>query len=138
MAIHNAGSDSAKTIVRAYLIKIGGSYLNNLYNSRSVKGKEIWRNIKHKFENKCAFCGEEFSEITIEHWIMFNRTECGLHHHGNIFPSCKSYNKRIRDKESKAYVSWEEHLKTKCDSSEEFKLRKEKISSHINSATTQP
>ena len=31
------------------------------------------------------------------------------------------------------YNSWEEHLKTKCDSSEEFKLRKEKISSHINS-----
>ena len=59
---------------------------------------------------------------------MFNRTECGLHHPRNIVPSCKSCNKRTRDRESKAYFSWEEHLKTKCNSSKELKF-----SSHINS-----
>ena len=133
MAIYNTGSDSANTMVRAFLTKIGESYLNHSFNTGSGKGKEIWQNIKDKFENKCAFCGEEFNELTIEHLIMFNRTECGLHHPGNVVPSCKSCNKRTRDKESKKYVGWEEHLKTKCDSSEEFNLRKEKISSHINS-----
>ena len=57
---------------------------------------------------------------------MFNRKECGLHHPGNVVPSCKSCNKRTRDKESKEYVGWVKHLETKCDSSEEFKIRKEK------------
>ena len=65
--------------------------------------------------------------------IIFNRKECGLHHPGNIVPSWKSCNKRTRDKESKEYVGWVKHLETKCDSSEEFKIRKEKIISHINS-----
>ena len=64
---------------------------------------------------------------------MFNRKECGLHHPGNVIPSCKSCNKRTRDKESKEYVGWVKHLETQCDSSEEFKIRKEKIISHINS-----
>ena len=86
---------------------------------------------KNKFENKCAFCREEFNELTIEHLIMFNRTECGLCHPGNVLPSWKSCNKITRDKESKTYFGWEEHLKTKCDSSEEFKLRKEKKYPHI-------
>ena len=133
MAIHNTGSDSPNTMVRAFLTKIGEPYLNHSFNNGSDKGKEIWQDIKDKFENKCAFCGEEFSKLSIEHLIMFNRTERGLHPPGNIFPYCKSCNKRTRDKESKAYVSGEEHLKTKCYSSEEFKLRKEKISSYINS-----
>ena len=68
----------------------------------------------------CIF-GEEFSELTIEHLIMFNRIKCGLHHPGNIVPFCKSFYKRTIDKESKVYISGEEHLKTKCDSSKEFK-----------------
>ena len=51
MAIYNIVSDSANTIVRAFLIKIGESYLNHSFNTRSGKGKEIWRNIKHEFEN---------------------------------------------------------------------------------------
>ena len=41
--------------------------------------------------------------------------------------------KITRDKESKEYVGWVKHLETQCDSSEEFKIRKEKIISHINS-----
>ena len=64
---------------------------------------------------------------------MFNRRWCELHDPGNIVHSSKSCNRRIRNKESKAYLSWEEPLKTQCKSSEKFKLREEKISSHINS-----
>lgn len=133
MAIYNTGSDSANTMVRAFLTKIGETYLKHSFNTGSGKGKEIWREIKNKFESQCAFCGNEFNELTIEHLVMFNRKECGLHHPGNVVPSCKGCNKRTRDAESKEYVGWVKHLETKCDSSEEFKMRKEKIISHINS-----
>lgn len=66
MAIHNTGYASGSTMVRAFLTKIGESYLNHFFNTGSGKGIGIWQNIKDKFENKCAFCGEEFSELTIE------------------------------------------------------------------------
>jgi len=56
MAIYNTGSDAANTMVRAFLTKIGESYLNHSFNTGSGKGKEIWREIKNKFESKCAFC----------------------------------------------------------------------------------
>ena len=42
-------------MVRAFLTKIGESYLNHSFNTGSGKGKEIWREIKNKFESKCAF-----------------------------------------------------------------------------------
>ena len=53
--IYSTGSDSANTMVRAFLTKIGKSYLNHSFYTGSDESKEIWRNIKHKFENKCAF-----------------------------------------------------------------------------------
>ena len=55
MAIYNTGSDAAYTMVRAFLTTIGESYLNHSFNTGSGKGKEIWREIKNKFESKCAF-----------------------------------------------------------------------------------
>ena len=39
MAIYNTGSDSANTMVRAFLTKIGESYLNHSFNT----GSEKWR-----------------------------------------------------------------------------------------------
>ena len=42
MAIYNTGSDAANTMVRAFLTKIGESYLNHSFNTGSGKGKEIW------------------------------------------------------------------------------------------------
>tara|TARA_Y100000991_G_scaffold125206_1_gene94275 strand:+ start:246 stop:449 length:204 start_codon:yes stop_codon:yes gene_type:complete len=46
MAIYKTGSDSANTMVREFLTKIGESYLNHLFNTGSGKGKEIWQNKK--------------------------------------------------------------------------------------------
>ena len=46
MAIYNTGSDAANTMVRAFLTKIGESYLKHSFNTGSGKGKEIWREIK--------------------------------------------------------------------------------------------
>ncbi len=64
---------------------------------------------------------------------MFNRTEFGLHHPGNIVPCCKSCNKRERNEDS-SYTSWQEHLKKICQSRSEmgqFEGRKQKIISNI-------
>jgi hypothetical protein len=44
---------------------------------------------------------------------MFNRTEFGLHHPGNIIPCCKDCNKRSR-LEDKSYGNWEQHLIKVC------------------------
>lgn len=67
----------------------------------------------------------------MEHLIMFNREQCGLHHPGNIVPTCASCNKR--SKENDIYVSWEKHLRIVCDKlpSTEIEKRINKIKNHI-------
>ena len=60
---------------------------------------------------------------------MFNRTEFGLHHPGNIIPCCKECNKRER-LEDKTYCNWEQHLLKVCEGrgeSSETAARKQKI-----------
>ncbi len=60
---------------------------------------------------------------------MFNRTEYGLHHPGNIIPCCKECNKRER-LEDKSYCNWEQHLSKVCESRGEINaipLRRNKI-----------
>ena len=41
MVIYNAGSDSANTMVRAFLTKIGESYLNHSFNTGVAKTKRF-------------------------------------------------------------------------------------------------
>ena len=64
---------------------------------------------------------------------MFNRTEFGLHHPGNIVPCCKACNKRERNEDT-SYMNWENHLSQICKSRSElnqFENRKKKICCHI-------
>ena len=131
MTTYNTGSDSANTSVRAFLTKIGEFYLGKSFNTSSGKGKQDWTRIKEEiFESQCAYCGCVQDKPTIEHLVMFNRTECGLHHPGNIVPCCKKCNKRERDKDGN-YLSWEEHLLSICENIETYKKRKQKILNHI-------
>ena len=131
MTTYNTSSDSANTSVRAFLTKIGEYYLKRSFNTSSGKGKEDWERIKEKvFDSKCAYCDLTKEKLQIEHLIMFNRDECGLHHPGNIVPCCKECNKRQRDKDGK-YVSWEDHLASVCKNQELNKKRKKKILEHI-------
>ena len=132
MATYNTSSDAANTMIRAFLTKVGESYLEHSFNTGSGKGKEIWTKIKREtFENKCAFCGESSENLTIEHLVMFNREQCGLHHPGNIVPCCKPCNKRQRHQDTKQYYDWMEQLETKSETIDEFKIRKKKILQHI-------
>ena len=133
MAIYNTGSDSANTGVRAFLTKIGEFYLQRSFNTATGKGKEDWIRIKEKvFDSKCAYCNTDLDKPTIEHLVMFNRTECGLHHPGNIVPCCNSCNNRKKDEEGN-YLTWEDHLLSISQDIKEFRKRKRAISEHIQS-----
>lgn len=115
MAVYNTASDSANTAVRAFLTKVGEYYLGHSFNTGSGKGKEIWATIRDThFASRCAYCGETHTSLQIEHVLMFNRSEYGLHHPGNTIPCCKLCNKRTR-KPDGSYADWETHLRTICE-----------------------
>ncbi|GAA5314980.1 MAG: hypothetical protein AseanaTS_01840 [Candidatus Pelagadaptatus aseana] len=130
MAVYNTASDSANTAVRAFLTKVGEHYLGHSFNTGSGKGKALWLSIRDDdFNGCCAYCGEKHEKLQIEHVLMFNRTEFGLHHPGNIIPCCKECNKRER-RHDKTYCNWEQHLTRVCESrgeSSQIEPRKQKI-----------
>jgi len=134
VAIYNTASDAANTAVRAFLTKVGEFYLGRSFNTGSGKGKADWERIRDNvFNGECVYCGTSGQPLQIEHLLMFNRMEYGLHHPGNIAPCCKACNKRER-KEDKSYTNWIEHLKIVCDKRNEtylFEKRKEKIENSI-------
>ncbi|ACH64414.1 hypothetical protein VFMJ11_A0672 [Aliivibrio fischeri MJ11] len=135
MAIYNTSSDSANTAVRAFLTRVGEHYLGHSFNTGSGKGKAIWLDIKgNHFSSCCAYCGEKHEQLQIEHVFMFNRTEYGLHHPGNVIPCCKGCNKRERNAD-KSYCGWESHLKLVCEKRGEesaFSERKQAILDNFN------
>lgn len=130
MAVYNTASDSANTAVRAFLTKVGEHYLEHSFNTGSGKGKALWLDIRDKyFASTCAYCGELNDKLQIEHVLMFNRSEYGLHHPGNIVPCCKACNKRERNPD-KSYCDWESHLRIVCakrNEQEQFEIRKKVI-----------
>ena len=129
MATYNTDSDSANTSVRAFLTKVGEYYLGRTFNTGSGWGKQKWLEIKEVFGNSCAYCGINNVPLQIEHLEMFNKSQCGLHHPGNIMPACKNCNSS-RDRNS----TWSEHLDTICSNNGEnylIKQRLRKIDKHI-------
>ena len=115
MAIYNTPSDAANTAVRAFLTKVGEYYLGSSFNTGSGKGKATWLRIRDElFGGRCAYCDVADGPLQIEHLYMFNRTEYGLHHPGNVVPCCKSCNKRER-LEDGTYMDWKEHLVFICE-----------------------
>lgn len=134
MAVYNTSSDSANTAIRAFLTKVGEYYWGKSFNTGSGNSKKIFEQIKNEvFEGKCAYCGVQANKLQIEHLIMFNRTQYGLHHPGNIVPACQSCNKRRRD-DSSNYLNWEDHLEQICrenDDLNSFFERKKRIQTHV-------
>jgi hypothetical protein len=132
MAVYNTPSDAANTAVRSFLTSVGEHYLGKSFNTGSGSGRAIWLQICQDFGGACAYCGQ-IGAMQIEHLVMFNRTEYGLHHPGNIVPVCGACNKRSKDA-SMRFVSWEAHLARICDSdnSELYLSRYSKILGHIS------
>jgi 5-methylcytosine-specific restriction endonuclease McrA len=130
MASFNTFSDASNTSVRAFLTKVGAFYNDNKkFDTTSGKGKQIWETIKTDFNHTCCYCGKKSDSLTMEHLIMINRTEFGLHHPGNVVPCCRTCNKRIRNKD-KSFANWETHLKHIAR--ENFKVRFNKIKTHMD------
>ena len=120
MAVYNTPADAANTAVRAFLTRIGEYYLGRSFNTSSGKASQDWIKIRDiVFDGKCAYCGKKESKLQMEHLIMFNRDEYGLHHPGNIVPVCNNCNKRSRD-EKQQYKNWEEHLSIICERDKEI------------------
>ena len=108
MATHNTASDAANTAVRAYLTLLGEKYLGHSFNTGSGRGQQIWKDVKDSFKNRCAYCDERATQLTVEHLVSFNRTAGGLHHPGNIVPCCRDCNRRR--KVDGQEVDWRTHL----------------------------
>ncbi len=119
MSIYNTPADAANTAVRAFLTSLGEHYLGSSFNTGSGRGKRDWEKIKHNiFKNECAYCSATGIKLQMEHLIMFNRSEYGLHHPGNVVPVCAKCNSRTK-KEDKTYTSWEDHLSFICKENNE-------------------
>lgn len=136
MTTYNTQFDAANTAVRAFLTRIGEYYLKRSFNTAG-KGiaKNDWIKIKDEiFEGKCAYCGKSSEKLQMDHLIMMNRTEYGLHHPGNIVPACSKCNTRSKN-DRKLYNNWEDHLLFICERENEKQLfaeRWKKIKNHIN------
>ncbi len=134
MAIYNTGADAANTAVRAFLTEVGKKYWGKPFNTGSGSGKSIWQEIKSEvFGESCCYCGQISEKLQIEHLIMFNREEYGLHHPDNVAPCCISCNKREKD-DNRKHLNWENHLKAVCERLNEkhmFDERFKRISSHM-------
>lgn len=133
MTTYNTSGDAANTAVRSLLTKIGEYYLQKSFNTSSGYGKHEWNRIKKEvFGNRCAYCNGMNQKLQIKHLIMFNRTEYGLHHPGNVVPSCSDCNKR--HKKNKEYVTWQEQLRRICkekNQENQYEIRLNKINQHI-------
>ena len=129
MAIHNTYHDSANTAVRAFLTKVGAYYNNQTdFNTHTGKGKKTWEQIKSEFDYSCCYCGKKADNLTMEHLVMFNRKEGGLHHPENVVPCCIACNKRTNGQDKKP-IDWRKHLKTVAK--EDFEKRLKRIEGHI-------
>lgn len=131
MAIYNTGADSANTMIRAFLTKIGELYLGSSFNTGSGAGKALWESIKDDFNYSCAYCGNKKDKLTIEHLVMFNRIECGLHHPGNIVPCCSQCNRRKKNDKGE-YISWDQQLSLIAKKHSDYTMRRKKILKHID------
>jgi len=136
MAIYNTSYDAANTAVRAFLTKVGAKYWGKTFNTGTGTGKKAWLEIKEKtFKGKCCYCGKSTPTLQIEHLVMFNREEYGLHHPGNVAPVCSMCNRRSKDKNGN-HLSWEQHLKEVCTKHNEidkYEYRRSIILNHITS-----
>jgi len=134
MAIHNTAFDAANTAVRAFLTKVGAKYWGRTFNIGTGSGKAIWHEIKNEvFGGRCCYCSKRSEKLQIEHLVMFNRVEYGLHHPGNVAPVCGDCNKRGKD-ESGKHLSWEQHLRRICTKNKKmdsFESRRLQILKHI-------
>ena len=154
---------AANIMVRSFLTRVGNHYLSeqspddcfyaNALNRHGIKlkklpgfdvkgktGGAIWEYIeKCVFDGECAYCGAK-KPLQVEHLVMINKDQTGLHHPGNVVPACEECNQRppetktpkIKESPTK-YLSWESQLKMRSKKNDLDK-RKKRIEKHIRNA----
>ena len=80
--------------IKLFLQEAGRQYDENRGLPRFRMGKEL----KDRFDNRCAYCGEEAKLLT-EHLVPMNKVWAGLHAWGNIVPACTPCNNVKADKD---------------------------------------
>ena len=76
------------------------AYVFNLYTTSSAEAKRLWRrDIKEKWNWKCAYCGDK-NNLTIDHVVP--RAKGGTDFTKNVVCCCHSCN------QSKSHSPWEE------------------------------
>ena len=130
-------SDASNTAVRFLLRKAGSMTLPSMYDTTRGWGKEAWKDIvTNTFRGECAYCGAVGQKLEVEHLMITNRSQVGIHHPGNTVPCCKSCNRRKRIPGSQTeFDSWEVHLKKICEGAGEgskFQERYDRIAKHMN------
>jgi 5-methylcytosine-specific restriction endonuclease McrA len=54
--------------------------------------RKQWRAIKAAFGNRCAYCGQHFERLTMDHIVALSKG--GSHTAANVVPACRSCNCR--------------------------------------------
>ena len=72
------------------------------------------------FATEDSACNQADVRLQIEHLVMINRAEFGLHHPGNVVPICKECNKRQKHQGGKYFTSDEQLLKICKEKNEEL------------------
>ena len=101
--------------------------INNLNQKRKARKKKListltskqWNEIKIKFNNRCAYCGEE-KPLAQDHFIPLSKG--GEYTVNNIIPACKNCNSSKHDFD---FFKW--YRKQECYSEE----RERKILNHL-------
>ncbi len=86
--------DIANTAVRIFLHEMGVAYDEERQREPYKKAKHF-QTVKDFFDNRCCYCGVEFSTAVPaveDHLIPTNKTDLGLHAWGNIVPACRECN----------------------------------------------
>ena len=107
----NTPSYAANIATRVFLKKVGEHHLGRVFDTESGQGREDWNRIKNEvFGGECSYCGKK-GKLEIEHLVMNNAEQCGLHHPGNVVPCCGECNARMKTEEG-AYVDWKTQLRS--------------------------
>ena len=99
-------ADLANTALRIFLQEMGEAY-DEQRGRTPYRGDKDFQEVKTFFEDKCCYCGVEFSATVPavqDHLIPMNKTKLGLHAWGNVVPACHECNAKKQGKDWREFI----------------------------------
>ena len=99
-------ADLANTALRIFLQEMGEAY-DDRRGRTPYRGGKDFIEVKTFFENKCCYCGVEFSATVPavqDHLVPMNKTELGLHAWGNVVPACHGCNAKKQGRDWRDFI----------------------------------